>query len=370
MIHALNIGIAGQVASDGTATLKQDRIATSESAIVLATVQTAGTPNWTLSIAGRPVAFSPGPAVDLGPRLVAPNESVVVTLSGGRPGSPVVGQLHGYRSGDLSELIQAGGLLGANQVSVNSLAPIQLIDRFDSSLLALKQYTILPGMASAGIMLDVNEVVPGSPDPAHSVLPTTVTLRGLPSGDNYVSLFPAGTVPIRRQAYWGAVNPLDTGMALVTGGVLGNGCFIDVIMSPVPMVGQGGDQFGNLGVSMFGSAPAAWQAAGTMIGGTFAVAAGTDQILVGGVAGLGIFLFDLGITHNGNVAYQGSLWDGPSALGVQRGEIRMPAADTPPVHIVGSGAKAAATAGNSLIWRPDAEQVGTTTYFTIAYNRG
>jgi hypothetical protein len=240
--------------------------------------------------------------------------------------------------------------------------------RFDSSALATATYNVKAGMVSAGIVVDVNELVAGTPDPTHSVLPATVTLRGLPSGCNVITLATVNS----RQAYWGPLNPGDNKLAIVTGGILANGCFLDVVVSPTPKTGMGGDQFGNQAVTLGKAPPAPWQAATKSVAPSNAPGAlNTDFTIVAAIAGQTIYLHDISVQTNSGTTWEVDLWDGPSAGGLRVARLTMTQLTavgvSPPVSWNGQGRPL--TAGNPLVGTIVQGQAGTTVIGTYGYSQ-
>jgi hypothetical protein len=294
VITPVNIAAAGQVAADGTAVLSLARIATSQYAIVLASFSAAGSPTWSMNVGGLRVAGGTGGAVDIGPRLIAPNHSVDLFVAGGVPNTPIMGQFHGARGESVDEVVQFSGLVGANTIGVTTAGQYaSTLERFDTSALNSKTWTLPAGVASVGLAIDVNEATAGNPDAAHSVLPAVMTLQGLPSGRIYLVIVPPLVATDARQSYWAAVNPNDRRITLIAGGPTVNGCFIDVLTSPIVIGGQGGDQLGNLAVTLQKALPALWQAARAVLPFSMTQGAGVTTILVPGVAGQTFYLHDL-----------------------------------------------------------------------------
>ena len=197
-----------------------------------------------------------------------------------------------------------------------------VLDRFDTSLLATKTYTLPGGTASVGVGIDLNETTAGVADPVHSVVPASITLTGLPSGSNYLLFVPNAAL---RQVFWAAVNPEDTRLTVTTDGVHPNGCFVDVLTSPLMIAGQGGDQLGNLSVTLQRSLPALWEAPNLRpISLANVIVAGGNANLIPAVAGLAIRLFSLSVTVDAVGAAGSDLrfFDGdPTTTGTERGRI-------------------------------------------------
>lgn len=127
MLTPVSINVQATVQPDGSATITQAHIATSETAVITATLDVLGNPTWTMFIGGTQAAYGIGPQVEMGPRLVAPNEKVVIVLQGALPGSQVTGQLHGGRSSNLDEVLSHANVVMPNIISMVTTAPRQAL---------------------------------------------------------------------------------------------------------------------------------------------------------------------------------------------------------------------------------------------------
>lgn len=381
-LDILDIDFSGTTDGSGNLTIRQTASAAYWCSLKVV-AQVPGTPVWVVQVNGRAVTFGRGSRVDLGPVLVQPKDQVMIQVIGAQVSSTMTGKLLGI-TGQLQDVLTNFAPV-PNTIAVDTSAPELYLGRVTapgtgasgSSTFVLPPNTYALALLASGTVggahiSDVN-VTGAISHNTYANINSTVFPGGLPNDVIYV---PIGTAVF------------DTSVTVAFDvSAAGGQPFLDVVAmlapiaiaatiagigtTPIPSAGQDTSNPSQQSIPVVPAQfykPAPWQAAASMIAGTFAVAAGTDHTLVAGVGAQSIYVFDLAINHNGNVAYQGSLWDGASAGGVQRGELRMPAADTPMQHLVGAGA-VGASSGNPLVWRPDAEQAGATTYFTLAYTQ-
>jgi hypothetical protein len=225
---------------------------------------------------------------------------------------------------------------------VAAYSTLSELDRFDTTVSSTKLYPMPGGVASVGFGVDINEATLGAP--TRSVLPPTVTLRGLPSGDNYLVVAPV----VSRRMYWAVFNPEDTTLAVFTDGSTRiSGVFLDILTSPIVMTGQGGDQFGNMSVTLAGAQPAPWQVPNQEpFSIAAAIASGGNANIIPAIGGKVISLFSLALTVDAVGAAGSDLrfFDGdPATTGTERGRIGTNV-QPPPIDFHG----ASLTAGNGF----------------------
>jgi hypothetical protein len=250
-----------------------------------------------------------GAVVPLPPGLRQARASLIPTVPAvSGPPTPTAGATLTWL--DVALPADPGHLLQQAQYGVATV-----LDRFDTSLLATKTYTLPGGTASVGVGIDLNETTPGVSDPAHSVIPASITLTGLPSGANYLLFVPNAAL---RQQFWAAVNPEDTRLNITIDGVHVNGCFVDILTSPLVIAGQGGDQLGNLAVTLAESKPAPWQAPSKVAAFSFALGASATSVIIAAVAGQTVYLHDLDYVVSTVVANSFLTWQDTAAVAVSQ----------------------------------------------------
>jgi hypothetical protein len=342
-LRRFNDDINGTADATGAATLRW-RGMTGEFASVLMIARAAGAPSWLVNINGSPVNVGRGVNSPLRLPILEPGEIVTLTVAGALPAAAVSAHIVGYASdAGMSELPVAPP--EPSTIALDTSGQLgSVLERFDTSLLQTKTWTLPAGTASVGVGVDLNETTAGSADPAHSVIPASITLTGLPSGANYLLFVPNAGL---RQIFWAALNPEDTRLNILTDGVHPNGCFVDILTSPLVIAGQGGDQLGNLSVSLQRSLPAPWQAPNLKpVTVASVIAAGASVNPIAAVAGKIIYLFSFAGTVDAVGAAGSDLrfFDGdPATTGVERGRMGTNV-QPPPVNFFG----AALTASNGF----------------------
>lgn len=84
-----------------------------------------GTPLWQFIVDKDVVSHGTGPAVELGPRPVAPKSTISINLTGGIPGANVIGLIHGLYSNqpNAHELLQSAYTPAPNSIAIQNVIP-------------------------------------------------------------------------------------------------------------------------------------------------------------------------------------------------------------------------------------------------------
>lgn len=223
--------------------------------------------------------------------------------------------------------------------------------------------------------------------------PRTVVISGHQAGSEYASSAPTSNI---GGPQWFLFAASDTSIDVTLTTNASNPSAVDILASPLVEVLDIVQAFGTLanvalwsgtgatgpltidnpssgilllGVSMAEAVPAPWQAAATSRGGTATPGAlATDfTVITAPGAGISLRLFDMVFDTNSAAAVDLSLWDGPSAGGVNVARLRQ-RASTPPMKYNGSGAGLAAN--HALVGRLDAGDAGTTVTWSVARSQG
>jgi hypothetical protein len=129
-VDEISLAVTGQVAADGTFSQTFNRIAPGQWALVLITLQhrngtpalPVGVPNWNITVSGDNRGLAIGPQVEIGPRVVGPNASLTIMVTGGLAGASVQGSIHGIRAATLDEVLSTGYQPAPNQLT-HGVAP-------------------------------------------------------------------------------------------------------------------------------------------------------------------------------------------------------------------------------------------------------
>jgi len=223
--------------------------------------------------------------------------------------------------------------------------------------------------------------------------PRTVIILGHQSGNEYATVTPLSNI---GGPQWFLFAASDTSVDVTLTTNVSNPSSIDVLASPLVEVLDIVQSFGTfvnaqlfsgsgaagpltidspatgillLGVSLADANPAPWQAAASSAGGTATPGAlATDfTVIAAPGAGVATHLFDMVFDTNSASAVDLSLWDGPSAGGVNVARLRQRSTATP-MRYNGSGA--GLTANHALVGRLDAGDAGSTVTWSAARNKG
>lgn len=134
MIDQLRIPFSGTVKSDGTFEIDlTPAVLQSYYAMILVSArhvgngEVTGSPRWTLAGGGMALDFTVGSAVDLGPRLFSPGETVTVSGSGAQPQATISGVLHGTRAGTAAELLAGAYVPTPSTLGVQPTGTTQIL---------------------------------------------------------------------------------------------------------------------------------------------------------------------------------------------------------------------------------------------------
>lgn len=313
MIEPVRIPISGKVNADGTFQIDTNAaVLQSYYSMLLVSIRhivngtdTVGSPRWSLLGGGQALDFSVGSAVDLGPRLFSPGETITIKGSGGQPGAQLVGVLHGTRGDNAQSLIQGAYVPTPSTLGVQPTGTTSVLADLSTQPGGTSTVTV-PTPQTATAIGYVTYII-------GNVFPTGLLVSGAQTLQDYLFINYASDPVSTQFVPFAATNVVDQQLVCTLIGATTAASRVVVLSSTIPLA-----QFIFGTVNLINSSvginphPPDWQLTDP----------GTGTLVVPSMSGRRIFLdeatFSLTSSNAGTINNpQCQIWDGPVAGGTQ-----------------------------------------------------
>ena len=185
--------ISGTTDANGKAVIAVPLRMTGEWRIVKATLTSAALAEWSITLSGTVTDYRRGRRVILGPELLQPQESVTVTVTGGKPNDTVVGALSGV-AGSADEIVPLF-VVQTNSIALDTaFATADLGQVSDVNGVGTTKTLTLPVGTIA------LQILPGSNSAGSA--PLGLTIRGTKSRDTYFFIPSTGAGGLATNPYY------------------------------------------------------------------------------------------------------------------------------------------------------------------------